>query len=400
MQRPRKIGRMSSAKLTFAPAAHAGSVALATPRPIAPAVASAAVSPISRLAFLVIGASLILPRPASARARQSSLAPPKPLLRELELQGADLIRVPHLRVVERCDAKLIAAVELVELHVGLAARHQLACHDGRPLAVLPLDRGGDVAAVTGERRQQDRRNFVARLELGIVKRNLLFLPEIVRSARLVRRRAALVHELGLAVDQFDVVVAAAGLGIALAPGLGSLVLVVARVVDVLVVRLADVAGADRLQVPDVTQLALGLRILVAKRLARLAGVAGRHAARTVETLDRTADVPDQSKLVLVELVVVAALVVRIGDLLPAAIRLLLIGAASHGFRRILVLHEHVERVGGINRFDARGGRSALEVRTAEEPNAQRFGLRPRRIGRAGGESRWLGRPESRDGVLR
>src|SRR6516225_7529468 len=112
------------------------------------------------------------------------------------------------------------------------------------------------------------------------------------SAAFVRRRAALVHELGLAVDQLDVGITTARFRIALASRFGSFLFVVAGVVEVLIIGLTDIAGADRLHVPDVAELALVRQILVAKRFASLAGMAGHHAALLAEVFDRVADVPD------------------------------------------------------------------------------------------------------------
>jgi hypothetical protein len=48
------------------------------------------------------------------------------LLGKLQLQGSDLERVPHLCIVERRQTELVGAIEIVELHVVLAAGHELA----------------------------------------------------------------------------------------------------------------------------------------------------------------------------------------------------------------------------------------------------------------------------------
>jgi len=48
------------------------------------------------------------------------------LLCELELQGAKMDRVAHLGIVERGQAKLVRAAQIVELDVVLAAGHKLA----------------------------------------------------------------------------------------------------------------------------------------------------------------------------------------------------------------------------------------------------------------------------------
>ena len=115
------------------------------------------------------------------------------LLRELELQRTHMKRVAHLGVVERGEAELIVAVEIVELHIGLAAGHELARYDRGPLAVVPLDRRRNVAAVAGKWRDHDRCHFVARLEFAVIEGSLVLLLQIIGAA-LVCRRTVLVHE--------------------------------------------------------------------------------------------------------------------------------------------------------------------------------------------------------------
>jgi hypothetical protein len=103
---------------------------------------------------------------------------------------------------------------------------------------------------------------------------------------LARGKPRLVHELGLAVDQLDVVCSRRqSSDRSCGPALGFFSYG-ARVVEVAVVDLADVAGADRLQVPQVADLARARGVLVAEGLA-LAGVAGDRAALLVEALDRS-----------------------------------------------------------------------------------------------------------------
>jgi hypothetical protein len=138
-----------------------------------------------------------------------------------------------------------------------------------------------------------------------------------------------VHEFRLAVDQLDVGIAATGLRVALAAGFRRLLLIVTRVIEVLVVDLPDISGADRLHVPYVAKLALARCIFVAKRLSGFARVARRHAAHLAEILDRVADIPDHRELVFIVDVVVATLVVGIAELLPAAVGLLLVWKAAH-----------------------------------------------------------------------
>src|SRR5262245_51936 len=253
-------------------------------------------------------------------------------------------------MVERGEAKLVTTVQIVELDVVLAAGHKLARQHDAPFAVVPGDVGRNVAADPGRWWDQDRSHFVARLEFAVVEGDLVLLFQVI-GATLVRRRAAPVHELGLAVDQLDVVVAAAGFRIALAPSLGSFVFVVAGVVEVLIIGLTNIAGADRLHMPDVAELALVRQVLIAKRFTRLAGMAGGHAALLAEVLDRVADVPDQRNLVFIVDVVISTFVLRVAQFLPAAVGLLLIRKAADRLCRIVVLHEHVEHVAGINRLD-------------------------------------------------
>src|SRR5262249_61356627 len=125
--------------------------------------------------------------------------------------------------------------------------------------------------------------------------------------------------------------APARFGIPLGPCCRPLVLVVSRAVEVLVVHLADRAGPHALPVPDVGALVGAGEILVAERLA-LAGVAGRHASTLLKR--RRRDVPDHRHLVFVVHVVVAALVLRVLEHLPGAVRLLLPRPAAGGLARV------------------------------------------------------------------
>src|SRR5262249_56936080 len=116
-----------------------------------------------------------------------------------------------------------------------------------------------------------------------------------------------------------------------------LVLVVAGVIEILIIGLTVRTGADRFHVPDVAELALVREILIAKRFTRLAGMAGGHATHLAEVLDRVADVPNQRNLVFIVDVVVPALVLRIDQLFPTAVGLLLVRKAAYRLRRIVVL---------------------------------------------------------------
>src|SRR5215510_3758696 len=73
---------------------------------------------------------------------------------------------------------------------------------------------------------------------------------------------------------------------------------------------------------------------------------------------------------------------EIAQFLPAAVGLLLIRKAAYRVRRIVVLHEHVQHVAGINRLDGRGGLAPLEIRAACEGNRDRLSLSPCRVGGA------------------
>src|SRR5262245_38091089 len=201
---------MSSAKLTCS-AAQTSFGGITTPTPMASAPARAAAIPSTILAIAISNVFSRMKGPLGGRtcgARRIAA-----LLGELELQRADMKRVSHLGVVEHRNAEFVRAVELVELDVEPAASHELARHDRGPLAVLPGDRRRDLAAVAGEWRHQDRSHLVAGHELAVVERSLVLFFQVIRAA-LVGRDAALVHELGLAVDQLDVGVAPGSLGIA------------------------------------------------------------------------------------------------------------------------------------------------------------------------------------------
>src|SRR6266567_1150283 len=194
------------------------------------------------------------------------------LLRKAEFHRCSVICVAHLRIVERRKTERVLGAQVGELHVVLASRHELARQRRSPHAVLVTDRGVDVATVAGELGYEYGRYFVPGDELAVVERDFVFRSEIVR-ASLVRGLAVLAHELGFAVDELDVLVASARFRITLAAGVGGLVLVITRMVYVLIVGLADVAGAYRFHVPEICQLAFARGVLVAERLAGFAGVA-------------------------------------------------------------------------------------------------------------------------------
>src|SRR5262249_9522287 len=206
--------------------------------------------------------------------------------------------------------------------------------------------------------------------------------------------------LGLAVAKLDVVIPPARFGIAFASGLGSFVFVIAGVIEVLIVSLANKAGTNRLHVPDVSQLAFVRQVLIAKRFPRLAGVAGHHAALLAEVLDRVADVPDQRNLVFIVDVVISTFVVGVSQFLPAAVGLLLIRKAAYRLCRIAVVYEHVERGAGIIRLDGRGGFAVLEVCAACKGNRDRLGLGPCRIGGTCREVRGFGLLDGNDRIRR
>src|SRR5262249_8809959 len=92
--------------------------------------------------------------------------------------------MPDLRVVERRHAERVRLL-LVELHVVLAVRDELAPQHDRVHAVLPRHARADVSAITGERSYDDARHLVASLVLGIVERLLLAVEDPVRRRRLV-----------------------------------------------------------------------------------------------------------------------------------------------------------------------------------------------------------------------
>src|SRR5262249_59549171 len=124
---------------------------------------------------------------------------------------------------------------------------------------------------------------------------LLGVHDPVGRRRLVARQSELRPLLVVADVGLE---AAARAGVALPPGIGRLVLVVLGVVDVLVVRLPDGAGAHALPMPQVEALAGRARVLVPEGLP-LPHVAGRQAALLLE--GRRADGPDDGQLVLVVL---------------------------------------------------------------------------------------------------
>src|SRR6185369_2577982 len=112
-----------------------------------------------------------------------------------------------------------------------------------------------------------------------------------------------------------------GARVALAAGVGAGLGVVAGVIHVLVVHEAQGRRARAFHVPHVADLSFDRRVLVAEGLA-LAFMAQDGAALLLETLDRIADRPDHGPFVFVINVVVPALVGRVRQLLPGAVRLL------------------------------------------------------------------------------
>src|SRR5689334_12905539 len=150
------------------------------------------------------------------------------LLLDDELQHTGREGVPHLRVVEDGHTEGIRLV-FAELHVVLAVRDELAPEDERPQTVLPRRPDRDVGAVTREGSHDDAGHLVAGLVPGVVERLLLGVDDPVGRGGLV----ALEGELRRGLVVAHVVDVAAGrLGIALAPGLRRLVLVVPRGVQV------------------------------------------------------------------------------------------------------------------------------------------------------------------------
>src|SRR5438552_7929367 len=172
----------------------------------------------------------------------------------------------YLCIVECRKTEQVLGTKVRELDIVFASRDELARQYSGPYTILVGDRGVDIAAVTGKLGYKNRRQFVPGDEFAVVERDLVFRSQVVRAA-LVRGLPVFAHELGLAVDELDVVVASSRLRVALPTGIGRLVLVVPGVIDVLIVHLANVTRAHRLHVPEVGQLAFGRRVLVAERFA-------------------------------------------------------------------------------------------------------------------------------------
>jgi hypothetical protein len=110
-------------------------------------------------------------------------------------------------------------------------------------------------------------------------------------------------------------------------------------------------------------------------------MAQHGAALLFETLDRVVDGPDHGPLVLVDQVVVAALVARVGDLLPGAVGLFLERDAARRIGGVLVLHQHVQGVGGVDGLEGAGGLAVDQVDAARQFHRQRLRLGPGRVGR-------------------
>ncbi len=286
-------------------------------------------------------------------------------------------RVAHLRVVERREAERILRGEVAELHVELATRHQLAAHQRRVHAVLPALLHRDVSAVTLQRMDQVGRHLVTGLEPRVVERHLRPIDDVVLAAGIGGLRIR-VHEGRLAVGELQACVLGTA-GVALAPRVGALLRVVAGVVAVLVIDVAERAGAAALHVPHVHDLAGARRVLVAVGLA-LADVARDHAAVLLEAFDRVVDGPEHRPLVLVVDVVVAARVLGVDQLLPRAVGLPLVRTSADRVGRVVVLHQHVERIARVHGLQRRRGRAfAPEVLAPGKIDRQRLGRLPGQV---------------------
>ncbi len=297
--------------------------------------------------------------------------------------------MPHLRIVESREAERITLVEVVPLHVELAAGDELAAEHRGVHAVLPAHDDLDIGTVSLQRVDDVGRHFVAGLEAAVVEGHFVALLDVVGAAR-GGRQAVLVHELGLAVFEREAGIFRAA-RVALAAGIGAGFRVVAGVVGVLVVDMAPGRRAAALHVPHVQHLAFAARVLVAIGLA-FAHVAGHRAALLLEIAHRVADGPQHGPLVLVVDVVVTALVGGVLQLFPGAVGLLLVGAAADGIRGVGVLDQHVHRVGGVDGLDLPLGLAlaAGEVHAVGQGHGHRLRLGPHRVGGAGVHVRCCG----------
>src|SRR5215470_11994635 len=292
-------------------------------------------------------------------------------LLEHHFQDARCIGMAHLRVVEDRHAERVLLLHVVELDVEIAAGDELAREYERPGPVLPRRLHGDIAAVSGERSHDDPRHLVPGLVLRVVERLLFRVDDPVWWCRLV----ALEGELRPFLVVADVVdIPSAGLRVALAAGFRRFVLVVACGVEILVVKLADRAGANALPVPDVGPLAFVGQILVAVRLA-LTGMARGHAPARLE--GRRVDVPDHRELVFVVLVVVAASVVGVLELLPRAVGLLDPRASLEALGRVLVLHQEIHGVAYMHGAERHLRRAAREIPASDGLDRERLRRLPR-----------------------
>src|SRR6266540_5920681 len=100
---------------------------------------------------------------SSPAALGSGESPRSELLGEFQLARSRMECMPHLCVVERRETEGVLGVELVELHIELAAGDELARQQRGPGAVLPRHSRFDVAAIAGELRHHDSRHLVAGL---------------------------------------------------------------------------------------------------------------------------------------------------------------------------------------------------------------------------------------------
>src|SRR3970282_1093584 len=294
----------------------------------------------------------------------------------LRLEGqpcrAHLVGVAYLGVLEDPHPEVVGAAEVVELHVERAPGDELTGEFHGPGAVAIHSARGDVATVAGEGRHEHTGGLVAGLVHRVIERALLGVDDPVGGGGL----CAGSRPLGFPGLHRDVGVAAGGARVAFAAGLAGGLRIEAGAVHVLVVDLTDRLSAHALPVPDVREFAWGAGLLVPVGLARLAGVAGGEAAALREVLN--AHVPDHGHLVFVVQVAVAPLVVRVGQLLPGAVRLLLEGCAAQALRGVGPGHQEVDRIPAVERLQADGSPPVGQVGPAGNGNDDLAGLAPDR----------------------
>jgi hypothetical protein len=96
-------------------------------------------------------------------------------------------------------------------------------------------------------------------------------------------------------------------------------------------------------------------------------MAGPKTTYSFKILDAVVDGPNESELVFINGVVVAAFIVRVLDLLPGAIFLLLPRRAEPGFARVGVAQDKIDSITAVNSFELCIGAKVVKSTRDRDP---------------------------------